>query len=523
MMRRSLSAERRHVAALLVSGAGLLLVNLAYLAVAYLPRYYTTPKLHLNKIGSWPVVGAGFALALLVGFGSYITAWRAAMRLRATPGRVVLVCTVAGLAGLLLLLSYPLLSDDLFYSIFSGRILAYYGQNPFVMSPADFQGDPLLRYSGWQRLTTPYGPLWSLISGGLSWLAGDNVLVNIVAFKAVLLAAFLIATGVIAVLLYRLHPARVLPGLVLWAWNPLILLDTAGNGHNSVIMVALILLGCGFAIYARPTLALVALTLAVTAQYAAIVVLPLVAIYLVREHRDWRAKVRALLPGAFAVSVVTLALFAPFWAGWRALGFLSESRFYYGSPLAVARIVMRHFDILATSRDTLLRGGALLVYVMAYPWLLREASKGAAQLLRAAYAALLLVLCVWPFFMPWYVLWVVALAATLGVGGVPRQALVFSLMAAVSYLYQYSLRLITPRPVEFWSIASAITVFAPLLLLVGWSLLPRAWRFVATLRGRTLVAWPRAGHPVAAVAESDDVAPARPAPEAAWSIEERKA
>ena len=72
----------------------------------------------------------------------------------------------------------------------------------------------------------------------------------------------------------------------------------------------------------------------------------------------------------------------------------------------------------------------------AYLWLLYEAGQGAARFLRACYAMLLLTLLVWPFFMPWYVLWVTALAAIRGANNAPRHVIVFSCAATLSYLGQ---------------------------------------------------------------------------------------
>src|SRR5689334_6878733 len=165
---------RREVAALwqlALGGIGLLLVLTVYLAIAFLPVYLPKPHMHLGRLGHWTVVTSGFALGVMVAFGGYIAAWRAARRLRTTPGRLTFVFGVAALGSALLLPGYPLLSDDIFYSIFGGRIIAHYGQNPFLHPPAHFASDPFLSYAGWKELTMPYGPLWALLSGGVSKLA----------------------------------------------------------------------------------------------------------------------------------------------------------------------------------------------------------------------------------------------------------------------------------------------------------------------------------------------------------------
>ncbi|HET8627954.1 MAG TPA: hypothetical protein VFL91_11070, partial [Thermomicrobiales bacterium] len=94
--------------------------------------------------------------------------------------------------------------------------------------------------------------------------------------------------------------------------------------------------------------------------------------------------------------------------------------------------------------------------------LLRAAGRDAAGLLRACYAALLLTLAAWPFFMPWYAAWVVPLAAALGQAEEAYQVVAFGAAAAASYLCQYSLRQASPHSVWFWSAASALAVFGTL-------------------------------------------------------------
>ena len=290
---------RREVLALwqlALGGVGVLLVLTVYLAVAYLPADLPRPHMHLGRLGHWTVVVSGFALGVGVAFGCYVAAWRAARRLRPTPGRLTFVLVLATLGSVVLLPAYPLLSDDIFYSIFCGRIIAHYGQNPFLQPPAHFAPNPFLRYTGWQESTMPYGPLWALLSGGLSKLAGDSLLVNVLAFKGLEAVAHLASAVLIALLLRRLRPERVLAGTVLWAWNPLVLIESAGHGHNDGVMVALILLALVCVVYRRPAWALPVLVLAATIKFAALVLLPLTVVYAARSYANWPARLRALAP-----------------------------------------------------------------------------------------------------------------------------------------------------------------------------------------------------------------------------------
>jgi alpha-1,6-mannosyltransferase len=467
--------SRREVLALwqlALGGIGLLLVMAVYLAVAYLPAYLPRPHMHLGRMGHWTVVASRFALGVGVAFAGYVAAWRAARRLRPTPGRLIAVFGVAALGSALLLPAYPLLSDDIFYSIFGGRIIAHYGQNPFLFPPMHFTTDPFLPYTGWKDLTMPYGPLWALLSGGVSKLAGDSLLVNVLAFKSVEVAAYLASAAMIGLLLRRLRPERMLAGIVLWAWNPLVLIESAGHGHNGGMMVALILLALVCVVYGRPAWALPVLALAATIKFAALALLPLTLVYVARHYASWPARLRALAPACLVTALIPVLLYAPFWVGSRTIGLVGESHYTYGSLTAIGRRLLRGHDSATELR--ILRVVTALLCLAVYPWLLYEASRGATRFLRACYVMMLLILLMWPFFMPWYVLWVTALAALRGTANAPRHVIVFSCAAALSYLGQYSLRDGYRLPIHDWSVASAVFVFGALFAAMAWPALCRA-------------------------------------------------
>ncbi|MGN6672884.1 MAG: glycosyltransferase 87 family protein [Thermomicrobiales bacterium] len=453
-------------------GTCLLLVLAAYLVVAYLPTYLPKPHMHLGRLGHWTVVSSGFALGVVVAFVGYIAAWRAARRLRPTPGRLAVVFGVAALGSALLLPAYPLLSDDIFYSIFGGRIIAHYGQNPFLFPPMHFASDPFLPYAGWKDLTMPYGPLWALLSGGVSKLAGDSLLANVLAFKGVEVVAFLASAALIAVLLRRLRPERMLAGTLLWAWNPLVLVESAGHGHNGGVMVVLILLALVCVVYRRPAWALPVLALAAMIKFAALVLLPLAAVYAIRHYPTWPTRLRALVPAGLVTVLIPIMLYAPFWVGPRTIGLVGESHYTYGSLTAIVRRLLHERDTSTELRNINLVKA--LLCLCAYLWLLREAWQGATRFLRACYTMMLLTLMLWPFFMPWYALWVTALAALRGARNAPRHVIAFSCAAALSYLGQYGLRDGYHLPIHDWSVASAIFVFGALFAAIAWPALYHA-------------------------------------------------
>lgn len=466
---------------LLIPGSGLLLLGVLYLWLASLPNYYMVPKLHPGRMGHWATVSLGFTLALVCGFGCYYAAWRIASQLAPTRRRIMLVFGVAAILSTVLAFTYPLLSDDMFYGIMGARTFSCYGQNPFATPPSRFPHDPFLPYAGWRDLTMPYGPLWVVISGLVAKISDRGLLATVLAFKALNVGVFLLTTGLLARLLAKRTPRTALAGLILWAWNPLVLVEVASSAHNDIVMISLIVAACTFAAARRPTPALLMLALAVAAKYVAILLVPFFALHFIHRHANWRAGIRALIPGVGLSLVALAALYVPFWVGFRTFGPLGEAQNYYGSVIAVARNLIPHGD--GVLRDTLLRGGALLLYAICFVWLLCRIGRKLTDLFAASHAAILLLLLLWPFFMPWYTLWLVPIAALTGRPRLSRQIIVITGAALATYLFQFTLRQAFRQPIFVWSTLSAALVFGSLLLVtlapLARNALRRMWRRLA--------------------------------------------
>ena len=55
--------------------------------------------------------------------------------------------------------------------------------------------------------------------------------------KGVALVSYFVCVLFIAAILQRVAPKRALAGTLLFAWNPLILLEGVANGHNDLLML----------------------------------------------------------------------------------------------------------------------------------------------------------------------------------------------------------------------------------------------------------------------------------------------
>ena len=187
---------------------------------------------------TWPargaVVGLSAALAVVA-----LVAWRSGS---ITPRRVI----VTGLAMRLMFLPLPPgLSDDLWRYLWDGLAQAN-GLNPYLHRPID---SPLA--GAWAgllpRMNSPefhsvYPPLsqaFFLVGGlaaratGSAWAGYYGVKLPIALCEAI--ALLLLARSVSG----GACPARRSP-LALYAWNPLVLLECAGQGHSEAVMLPLL-------------------------------------------------------------------------------------------------------------------------------------------------------------------------------------------------------------------------------------------------------------------------------------------
>ncbi|MBI5563634.1 MAG: hypothetical protein HY870_01980, partial [Chloroflexi bacterium] len=213
-----------------------------------------------------PFILFKIVVALIVLGGLYWVAWRAALRV--TDRRAwLIVIGGAGVFGTALLLMYPYDAADLFDNILHGRIISVYGANPFQKTASDFPGDPFYYYTAWRHTVAAYGPLWESLAGLITRLAGNDLLANVLAFKLMLGAFWAGSAALIGLIMRRLAPERALAAVVLFAWNPIGLYETIGQGHNDITLVFWMLVAAWLLIERRYTFAIVALIVGALFKY----------------------------------------------------------------------------------------------------------------------------------------------------------------------------------------------------------------------------------------------------------------
>lgn len=416
----SLTARPQQAFFLIVLAAlGLLSAALYYGALVrpyLLTRYVAAPLLDLGKIGGYdPEAGRRYTLPLLALWLLYLVAGALAPRVRGERALLTLAVGGAFGCGAILLWLYPITAADIFnYALYG--LVQHRGGDPLVVPPDSVIGPPLIGYSAWPAYPSPYGPLWQ----GLSWLvtafSGERLLAGIILFKVVLLGCHLLNTALIARIAAASGTARPGVAALLYAWNPLLLYETAGVGHNEIVLLTGLLLALWALTTRRDVLTLPLATLAaLTKLTGALWLAPLALAWLPRSWRErrWLA-LGGALGGALLLGIVC---YLPFWADGHALDGVRRQADLYTTSLAGLALIANErqgFPIPPQQLLDMLKGLVLAIVGLTIVGA-RPRNDSADEAVRAAFdvsLAYLLVGALW--FQPWYLVPLVGLAPLVG-------------------------------------------------------------------------------------------------------------
>jgi alpha-1,6-mannosyltransferase len=292
-------------------------------------------------------------------------------------------------------LAPPLLSRDVFSYIASGRLAARHGLNPYVAVPARQPNDPVFPFVGWRTSPDAYGPLFTFVVYPLGLL---RVAAAMWTLKVLSALSVLALTGVTAhvAAVRGVNPRR---AAAMVALNPLVLVHVVGGAHNDSLLILALMGSVALLVSGREISGAVALALAVGLKASGLLVAPFAL-----------AGSRRLIPlaGALvaALAVVGWVGFAAFgshvWASERLAGQHESLTSYYSVPSTVAR-----FAGVSAGRVGI---AALATYAAGVAWLLWWTRRGGDWVRATGWATFgLLVASSW--LMPWYVIWVLPLAA----------------------------------------------------------------------------------------------------------------
>jgi glycosyl transferase family 87 len=342
-----------------------------------IPRLITDPR----------TLGLVFSCVLVVMLIAYGAALAA---VRSLTLRTIVIAVVA--LHLILLLSPPMQLTDLFNYLGYARLGALHHLNPYTHTIRQELFDPVYGFSSWHNLRSPYGPLFIALTYPLALISLP------IAYWAVKLAtvglalAFVALVGQIARQLGR--DPRFPVAFV--AFNPIFLIYAVEGFHNDFFMLVPMLGAISLVLARHDRSAGVVLMLAVAVKFTAIILLPFL---LVAAHTRQRRV--QLVVGAAATAVPLIALDL-------ALFGLSLPNLSQQSTLLTDFSITNLFGLLLGVGGTpaLLKVAAVgVVLVVAHQFYRNRDWIGGAGWSTLALIASL------SWLMPWYVVWLLPLAA----------------------------------------------------------------------------------------------------------------
>jgi hypothetical protein len=398
--------SRRGLVALggVVAGSALVAVSAAHTESLLPESIRPVPASLAGAFGSLflnlHVGGAIAALVLL--FGAYAVVVALSGQLSA---RVVLVAIA--LVHAVVLLGPPLASTDIFSYQAYARMGAVYGINPYTHGPYANSPDPVFQYVGakWSTIPSAYGPVFTVFS---YLLAPLTIAASVYAYKSIAVLASLALVAVVwrCAKLRGVDPVK---AAALVGLNPLLVIYGVGGGHNDLLML-LAMVGGVYAILASRErvgggLSMVAIGVKLTAG----LVLPFALAAGGAEGHNRAGRRRLAVGASLGLAALAALSFGVFGAGSiHVLGTVIKSQ-SEGDWLSIPGVISTKLGLPGVGR---VAGFVLAgVFTLTVLWLLRRVWRGQMDWLDGAGWAMLAMLVASSSLLPWYVAWLLPLAA----------------------------------------------------------------------------------------------------------------
>ncbi len=175
----------------------------------------------------------GAVVAMFIGYVLLLRRYAACVPVRWVIATILAVHAI-------FLISPPLALTDMFNYINYGRMEVVHSLNPYTTLPVlEPHSDPAYILSNWHELLSPYGPLFTLITFAVVPL---GVAGSFWALKALLVLASL-ATVLLVWKCARMLGRDPVMAVVLVGLNPIVLVWGLGAGHNDFLMIVCIMAG----------------------------------------------------------------------------------------------------------------------------------------------------------------------------------------------------------------------------------------------------------------------------------------
>jgi alpha-1,6-mannosyltransferase len=288
-----------------------------------------------------------------------------------------------------------LLSHDVYSYVDYARLGVQHGLDPYVHPPLAVPEDPAFAHVTWTEATSAYGPLFTLVTYPLAWLPVE---VAVAVLKAV---AALSVLGIAAIVsrLAAWRGADPLRAAAFVALNPLVLVHVVGGAHNDGLTMLLAMLSIAAVLSGRELSGGGALVAAVATKASAAFLAP----FALLGSSRWMRFLGGAFAAALGIAVAAHLAFGWDWLNGFGLAGENQDRTSYMSiPITTARLTGLDPDAV--------RLAAAILFLLAVAYLLAWTWRGGDWVRAAAWTALALLLAT-SWLLPWYLIWVLPVAA----------------------------------------------------------------------------------------------------------------
>lgn len=239
---------------------------------------------------------------------------------------VRLILSFAALFALTILLSPPhldIFSRDMLLSWLAGRMVVVYHVNPYIVASTAYPHDVATTLLATlppdlTNLPDTSGPVAIDLGILVSLLGHDQLATTVLSFRILGLLLHLGNALLIWLILRRSKPEMSIPGLVLYAWNPLFLLLGVAQMHQELVIVFFVLLTIYFLQRDACVLSWFFLLLAALTNPICLLLLPLFWRMIMRKTRFLASRERFFLWLALLLlsPIVLVLAYLPYWDGW---------------------------------------------------------------------------------------------------------------------------------------------------------------------------------------------------------------
>ncbi len=218
-------------------------------------------------------------MGLLLGLA--LVSYAALLRRPDDDARHQLLVRLGLLLRLSMLYSLPLLSDDFYRYVWDGRVLVH-GANPYQYLPSQWMTHiGVVQSQDWAELYahlnskqfySVYPPLLQGLFAFAAWLSGGDLFRAVVVLKCCVVAAEVASIWLLGKILTRLQLPRI--GVLIYALNPLVILELSGNLHTEAFMIVFLLAAIWMLMHEKLLGAALLLTLSIGSKLLPVLIFP---------------------------------------------------------------------------------------------------------------------------------------------------------------------------------------------------------------------------------------------------------